>query len=408
MGRHAAIASRLLRHLLHPQTAGGLDPPVPPWTRLAAYLLRQACPALHPAQTLLAATMSTPAAVQQGVLDAPALVQYRRLPQGPLTHLAVALQAVGPLSPSAASPPSCLPAAITQPPTDPAGLPALLETLAWSPLPLPGGQPSPQLFPALGTTAVQPVTALLATASSLRRRQEHIAFIRLAQPPLPWQQALPPFLRALAVAWRLPCDNNLKEPLWRLAVHAIPGARIPQWSCPCSLHSPPLPGAANSRQHSFWAGPVAQAVRSQLEQSLPPGSLQCYHLWLLQPPSPALLPPVWTLVCLAAVAAMEWGRRFLWACRRGPHWPDPGPQGITALAQTFPQDLVDYHLMPVVLAARDQAVRSVANAAALRFWTSLQDFAAAFPRSPWPLPPDHPFLHAPGGTLLVRLPARQT
>jgi hypothetical protein len=107
---------------------------------------------------------------------------------------------------------------------------------------------------------------------------------------------------------------------------------------------------------------------------------------------------------MAAIAAMEWGRRYLWACRRGPAWPDPGPQGLQALLPALPQHLLDHHVLPNILAARDAAVAAVADAAALRFWTSLQDFTMAFPHPPWPLPDGHPFMHAPQGFLTVRLP----
>lgn len=137
---------------------------------------------------------------------------------------------------------------------------------------------------------------------------------------------------------------------------------------------------------------------------MPAVVLQRCHLWLLQPPSPALVPQVWTLVCLTAVAAMEWGRRFLWGCCRGPQWPDPGPAGLTALPPTLPQDVVDYHLLPLIHSAAHQQVQTVARSAALRFWTSLQEFAAVFSDSPWHLPANHPFLHAPHGILAVRLP----
>jgi hypothetical protein len=41
------------------------------------------------------------------------------------------------------------------------------------------------------------------------------------------------------------------------------------------------------------------------------------------------------------------------------------------------------------LAARDEAMAAVAKAAALPYWTSLQNFTADFPDSPWP--PNHPF-----------------
>jgi hypothetical protein len=130
----------------------------------------------------------------------------------------------------------CLPTTCHHPPRHrlrhpgtPAGVSCLVPT------PLPSGQPSPPIFPALGSAAVQPITALLSTATASARLQQHTAFLRLAAPPEPIRQALLPFLQALSRAWRLPCDNNLKKPLGRLVVNAIPGGRLPRWVCPCSL-----------------------------------------------------------------------------------------------------------------------------------------------------------------------------
>ena len=70
--------------------------PVPPWVRLAGFLLLASCPTLHPAQTMLAATLASAADVQQGILGVPGVVQRSALPTGLLTRMAAALQAVGP------------------------------------------------------------------------------------------------------------------------------------------------------------------------------------------------------------------------------------------------------------------------------------------------------------------------
>jgi hypothetical protein len=152
-------------------------------------------------------------------------------------------------------------------------------------------------------------------------------------------------------------------------------------------------------------------VREQLDLALgqPSGAVSKAAVWLLGPPPlPHVHPPVWQLVSLAAVAAMEYGRALLWAHRHGPSWPDPGPAGLALLACTpLPPDVLAHHIVPRVQAARAVVVQAVSRAAAARFWLLLQDFVDAHPVMPgWPvLPAAHPFLFGgPGGRLAVRIP----
>jgi hypothetical protein len=125
---------------------------------------------------------------------------------------------------------------------------------------------------------------------------------------------------------------------------------------------------------------------------------------------------------------MEWGRRLLWACRRGCSWLDLGQAArLRALLPTLlPQHLIHTpftppstypiyspsyipHLLPTMPTARDGALTAVANAAALRFWTSLPDFAAAVPHPPCPFShnADHipPSTAAPSPPILQEPPA---
>ena len=379
LARHAVTASRLLFHLLppaplsasaSPSTAPTFPAP-PPWIALAAALLTHACPSLHPAQTLLAATVSTPADVARGVLGIPALPQPHRLPPGLLTLLASALMSLGPLSAPPSGPPALF--SLTTPLLSPLSVRDSLLALTW---PHPASSPTrprPPLAPAGDPISVRTFTAVLSSPTRSLRHACHTAFLRLALPPVApsaRSASLATFHGTLRSVWRLPCPNSLKETLWRLAIDAIPGSRFHPWSCPCSLTAPPL---TTARCHSFWDCPIALAVRSQIAPALSPSPLTRASLWLLLPPSPTLSPPVWSLVCLSALDAMEYGRRRLWA-----------------------------HCTCSSLPAPD--VPAIANAAAARFWHNLHDVVLALPVSPWLLGPNHPFLAARGGSLLVQAP----
>jgi hypothetical protein len=110
--------------------------------------------------------------------------------------------------------------------------------------------------------------------------------------------------------WRLPWDNKHKEVYWRLVLNALPvAARMPSAAQPCGC------GAAHphpDRRHHFWDCPVAAAVTSSLSAQLGGRRLTPQHLWLAQPP-PTIHAGVWEAVCLAAVAAMDGGRRLMTA-----------------------------------------------------------------------------------------------
>jgi hypothetical protein len=232
---------------------------------------------------------------------------------------------------------------------------------------------------------VRALTTLLTTSATRTRLDRHATFCRQAL-GLPARAGVGPVLQqfqaALHTAWRLPCANSAKEPLWRLAVDCTPGCTIRPWLCHCART--PFPSA---RLHTFWDCPVAQAVRTQIDHVLAPSAptpTSRANVWLLGPPPlPHITPGVWTLVCLCALAAMEYGRTLLWAQHH--HLPAaPAPQWANPL-------------------------RAVSNAAVARFWHLLQDFARANPRH-WTLPHSHPFLHTittadPRGRLDIHLPS---
>lgn len=241
--------------------------------------------------------------------------------------------------------------------------------------------------------------------------ERHTRFCRLAlgaHPTANVSGAVGAFHAAVRRAWQLPCANSTKEPLWRLAVDGIPGTNVHPWRCPCDLHASHV--HAHSRTHTFWECPVAKAVRRQLEAALPAGTAVTRSaVWLLgPPPRQAVDEHAWALVCLAAVAAMEYGRQYLWAHRHSATWPDPGPEGLALLHQLpIAHQLLDAVILPPLLAGLGPIITSVCTAASARFWHLLADFTSVHATMPWATPLGHPFLHVIDGRLQVNVPAAQ-
>ena len=125
--------------------------------------------------------------------------------------------------------------------------------------------------------------------------------------------------RTFGWLWKLPWENTNKEIFWRLAVNGVAGAGghdiCPRGQCPCGYAMSAeerRPGqGCLLRQHYFWDCPVAVAVREQLAAALPAAQSQ-HHLWIMHLPAGASHQGVWRVVCLAALLAMEHGRKALW------------------------------------------------------------------------------------------------
>jgi hypothetical protein len=342
----------------------------PPWVHLASFLLRRACPSLHPAQTLLLATRSSAADVRQGVLGIPGLPQPRRIAPGALTRMACALQALGPLTSASASTPEAL---LTQPyPLD--APPPGLSVLHW---PQPTTDPSrpPQCVRPTTPVPVRTFTAMLSRSNALDLRVSHAAYVRQAVGATsPAAEAA--FCASLSRAWRTPCCNVVKEVLWLVAIDRLPGARFRPWRCPCQEGDHQGPAG---RQHTLWTCPVAQSVCAQISAALQHPVTQP-ALWLLHTPRPDMHHHVWTVVCVCALHAMEFGRGMLWA--RLLEQPDEPVQN---------------------------RVQATCNLACNCFWRSLHDFAVSHTQCPFPspVPAHHPFLYMPDpeGVLHVRMPA---
>ena len=203
-------------------------------------------------------------------------------------------------------------------------------------------------------------------------------------------------------AWRLPCDNKVKETFWRLALNGLPTAQRQraQWPCGCGTPGP-------DRGHHCWTCPVARAVVASVEAQLPAASrpLQQQHLWLGISPA-AVHEGVWAAVCLAAVAAMDYGRRLM-AARLLQVPADPSDPQQRRLVVTAEGRLgLAAPATPQPQAPGPALAAAAAVAAERRLWELIQDFSASAPAA-WhaSVAAGHPFLRwaeEPPGWQVVR------
>ena len=130
----------------------------------------------------------------------------------------------------------------------------------------------------------------------------------------------------------------------------------------------------DSRLHSFEGCRVAAAVYQQLRAG---GPVYRFHVWLMQVPRSDIDATVWAMVCVAAVSAMEHGRKVLWA------------RSLSEEGGAVP---------------RLELVSSVAALAVTRFWAALFDFASVRDVLPQPVAADHPFICMHAGIVMVNMP----
>ena len=202
---------------------------------------------------------------------------------------------------------------------------------------------------------------------------------RQQQPEQQQQQPPSDVAAVLPRLWSVPWTNTAKEPFWRLLYDAFPTpVRLHRKDpfCPC--------GAVYAdSKHCFWHCPTALAVREEIEQgaasATKPFALQPSHIWLADTP-PGLEEGVWDVVVLAAVGAMDKGRR----CMMRAHLK-------AAAAETDEHDAPPAHVV-----GAQQARRA--------FWELLHDFASLrhLPRGAYTVGPEstsptdplhhHPFL----------------
>ena len=268
-------------------------------------------------------------------------------------------------------------------------------------------QERPQLlltdsFTVRNLTSMQPDDALAARWAKLQ------AF--LADATAPPTFTIPTFLARLRDLWALPWDNRYKEPMWRLALDGLAiygSARYRGTQPPLTCHCGTGPVG---RGHCFWDCCVAQAVHRSVQAALEawdPSSpqLQRHQLWLAEPP-PRLHGGVWQVVALAALCAINVGRkRLVGMCLAAEDIVGPRLRPVTALSlASFP------HLVQACVLAEE------------RFWALLADFVGLVQETPkrWrglygSVPASHPFMHGvpqgrlslsprPPPTALVALP----
>ena len=238
------------------------------------------------------------------------------------------------------------------PPPEPAdALAAMLPCLGWL---LPGGESLP-----LRAFTVRKGTALLTAPQRLRRLQRYLSPFAEAAAGAARNGTAAEAQAVLRRLWRARCANGVKETFWRLAHDAVPTSARMHRAEPCPCGAPP----PADRLHHFWGCPVARAVVDTISAAVG-APVPRAAVWLARPPA-AVYGGVWDVVCLAAVAAMDHGRRLLWALSTGP--PPVAPLAVTA-----------------------------AHTACARFWSHLSDFVAlrAAPAS-WlaRCPTGHPFIH---------------
>ena len=240
-------------------------------------------------------------------------------------------------------------------PTHHDALAVLLPRLGW--------QRDPASPVTLFNYTVRSGTDIITTPARRRRSGERLR-------PFAEQQGgtLQELQHTLVALWRLPWENRRKEPYWRLVYNAFPTAvrmHLPDTHCIC--------GAAHAdAQHHFSECPPAAAVLASISAALAgarPGAAPATRadLWLARPP-PAVHAGTWQVVCLAAIAAMDGGRRYMYARLHGPAQPPPYVPDIIAGSTRF---------------------------AVARFWLLLGDFVGLgrVPRR-WctACPPGHPFI----------------
>jgi len=321
----------------------------------------------------------------------------------------------------------------------------VLEGWGWVPHNSVGDQAPTRAVPLLGgTQRVRDVTAIIATSVVQQRVDRHRRFVVAAAQPTAWWSAADDgrapaaplqytsaqleniqrqFVAAIPALWAVPLDNRHKEALWRLTVQGIPGAGghdiCLMGPCPCgwcvdalacnSLESKQLLGAPAMQAHTFWSCPVARAIVGAISQALPPGvQLHRMHVWLVIPPCATILMAVWQVVCMAAIAAMERGRRVLWAVHLS-HLHAPAAAG--QVRQQTLEEAWGFDPGPPHIHNNNQqpfdAGQYAARAAVADFWSRLDDFVTVLPdcgrkwRGSAGITLTHPFICKDGG-----LPAR--
>ena len=319
----------------------------------------------------------------------------------------------------------------------------VLEGWGWVPCSS-AGEPLPgKAVPLLGgDQRVRNVTSVLLHPVVQQRVVRHREFVVAAAEPTAWSSPAtagpaapnPPlqhtpaelellrqeFVSSLPALWAVPMDNRHKDAFWRLSVNGVPGAGGHDicllGPCPCGWRVDALActtpdrkrllGAPAVRAHTFWSCPVARAVVRELSQALPAGvQLHRKHVWLAIPPCAEVVLCVWQVVCMAAVAAMERGRRTMWSAHFT-RLAEPAAAVNIFRQQTLAEAWGLQPNAPFIDGAAEQRISAeqfAARAAVADFWTRLDDFVTVLPdcgrvwHGSAGITPAHPFICASQG-----------
>ena len=212
------------------------------------------------------------------------------------------------------------------PPAPPPRWSAVLERAGWKvPSVRSGAAPTTV---SLSAFPVRKGTLILTRPFEDDRKPKLIAYADMARgaPVSPHSSSIPPagdreglhgqVLSLLHRAWSLPPPHHAKTTLWLLVNDGFTQFRISNpLPCPCGCPGMPSP------QHCFWECSAAQQVVAEIQEALcaaEPGAptITRWALWMAAPPAPMqplLHLGVWTATTVAALAAMEVGRRQLTA-----------------------------------------------------------------------------------------------
>ena len=242
------------------------------------------------------------------------------------------------------------------------------------------------LRPASAQLTVRKATTLLLRPKQEQRYRQQRQFVRQAVDGRLPQHLLNSYHNHLlstqrrlwhAVRW----ENQQKEVWWRLVVQGVPAAGghgiCLRGACACGYavpaeHHNKESGADLQRRHVFWGCPVARAVVRELQRGLGGAErLQRFEVWLVHPP-PYVHNLVWGAVCLAAVSAMEHGRKVLYAMRMA----DQEAAAATRAAGGRQATLLELWGMQRREVPLSAVERAAARAAA-DFWCRVYDFVHA-------------------------------
>ena len=317
--------------------------------------------------------------------------------------------------------------AAAQPQLGPA-LAGLYSGLRWE-LVGPGGATSWVPFSKL---TVRTGTALQLKRAVELRDSKHAAFVAAAGGGVVAEVTpaqLASLRGTLARAWSLKWENEHKEVLWRMTVQGVRGVAahgLPTTHpCPCGGLAAGA-CAAEALRHHFWACPVAGAVVEELQRGWKMGEgvlapmvppLRREEVWLLDPPlRPSGGPQqkrmhggVWSVVCLAALTAMDMGRRALVAMHLGREEERRREEGrVQQGGGGRQQSLHEAWGLPAPPPPPlPPLVPLAANKAKARFWAQVADFAELGQEHPsWDSLAEagHPFLVRSHGGVSVVVP----